>query len=161
MTSIPSNLLNSNRRVSVTATQAIQQSNISAGARARLSVIENAIPESLFTTPPLPNREVNIEKVEENVDKAVTTILNTISNQVPTLPEIPPSGLLGLALNALPAKLELPTVAEIKKAVYNKLKEIKRKRQASINQSQILAAEAEKTPFTARRNLANIRNKSR
>jgi len=165
MTNIPPNLLSSANQVSQITGQAqsviSQVQSISAGAQARLSLIENAIPDSLFT---LPTGSVNIpdtptlEEIELKVTNTVDSFAERIAEGIPEIPNITFSGLLGTALNQLPQKIELPNLAEIKEVVYNKLKALRQKRRAAAVQSQIDIARLEQTPFTARQNAKNAKN---
>lgn len=165
MTNIPPNLLSSANQVNQITGQAqsviSQVQNISAGAQLRLSLIENAIPDSLFT---VPTASLNIpdaptlEEIELKVRTTVDSFAERINEGIPEIPDITFSGLLGTALNQLPQKIELPNLAEIKEVVYNKLKALRQQRRAAVVQSQIETARLEQTPFTARQNAKNAKN---
>jgi hypothetical protein len=167
MTNIPSNLLSSTNQVNQITGQAqaviSQVQSISAGAQARLSLIESAIPDSLFT---VPTASISLntldtptfEEIESKIKSTVDAFTERVNDGIPELPNITFSGLLGTALNQLPQKIELPNLAEIKEVVYNKLKALRQQKRAAIVQSQIETARLEQTPFTARQNVKNAKN---
>ena len=162
MTQIPANLLNSNNVVGQVTGVVSEVQNLSAGAQARLSIIENAIPDNLFT---LPDANLNglgtvsLEEVEQKVNTTVDSTINTLNAAVPDLSNLPRvSGLVGLLLDQLPQKIEVPNLAEIKEVVYNKIKRLKKQQQEAVIAAQLYEAKLEETPFTARRNLVNQRN---
>lgn len=166
MTKIPSNLLSSTNQLSILSSQAQssrqQTENLSSGAKTRLAIIEQAIPDSIFTLPTTSTSTVgvnNLEKVEQNVATAVNNVVAATNSKIVNLSTVRFGGLLGIALNQLPQKIELPNLAEIKEVVYNRLKELRRKQRTAIVQSQIQAAKLEELPFTARQNEENLRDK--
>jgi hypothetical protein len=169
---IPSNLLSSttNQLTSQLSTYTSQLSNVngqinnvltqveslSVGARARLAIIEEAIPDSLFTTPTTPGLSLtdipDIEVTEATINEKVNLTTEALNNKIPNIPQINVTGLIGTALASLQPKIELPNIAEIKEVVYNKIKNLKRKQQAAIKEAQLQEAILEETPFTARMN---------
>lgn len=157
---IPSNLLSSANQVNQITGQAqsviSQVQNISVGAQIRLSLIESAIPDTLFTIPTaslnVPNTP-SLEEVESKIRNTVDSFTESLNKGIPEIPDVTFSGLLDSAL-----KIELPNLAEIKEVVYNKLKALRQQRRAAVVQSQIETARLEQTPFTARQNTKNAKN---
>ena len=160
MTTVPSNLLTSANQTVTSVTNQVQ--NLSAGAQARLSIIEAAIPDRLFTVPDtnLNGRgSLSLGGVEERVTTTVNQTVEQINNGIPNLSNLPSvGGILATLLNQLPQKIEVPNLAEIKEVVYNRIKSLKKQQQEAVISSQIQAAKLEETPFTARRELLNQRN---
>lgn len=143
---------------------------LSAGAQARLKIIEEAIPDSLFTTPSIPGLSLtdipDIEITEAKVKETIDSTIEKLNTAIPDIPQISVAGLIGTVLASLQPKIELPNIAEIKEVVYIKIKNLKRKQQAAIREAQLEAARLEETPFTARltkkeNTTKNILNRSR
>lgn len=156
-----SQLSNSNGQINNVVTQV---ESLSAGARVRLAIIEEAIPDSLFTTPTtlgLSSTGIpDIEITEATVNEKVNLTLETLNGNIPNIPQVNVTGLIGSVLASLQPKVELPNMAEIKEVVYNKIKNLKRKQQAAIREAQLQAAILEETPFTARMNNKENMNSS-
>jgi hypothetical protein len=141
MTTVPSNLLTSANQTVTSVTSQVQ--NLSAGAQARLSIIEAAIPDRLFTVPDtnLNGRgSLSLGDVEERVTTTVNQTVEQINNGIPNLSNLPSVG--GI----------------LKEVVYNKIKSLKKQQQEAVISSQLQAAKLEETPFTARKELLNQRN---
>lgn len=81
--------------------------------------------------------------------------LYSLNIAIPTLPVIPDplKLLLGLTISI---PLEIPTVADFKQRINQKIEEQKSKCQQDIIDAQILDAQAEETPFIARQDTMNL-----
>lgn len=77
-------------------------------------------------------------------------ILQSYESKIPQLPTIP--SIPSLDYNLVP---RIPSYAEIKEFIYNKIKEIKQKQQEAFITAQNIRVEEAKTPFTLRKNLVN------
>lgn len=80
--------------------------------------------------------------------------LYLLSLQFPTIPVIPDAIKLALGIQ-IDIPIELPTVAEFKQYVNQKIEEGKQKCQQEAIKKQLQDAQQEETPFTARQNASN------
>jgi hypothetical protein len=96
----------------------------------RKKVLESLLPDSLFTG--------SIEDVQARVNDTVTQY----EQRIPQIPEIP--SIQSLTPRLIPP---VPSYAEIKELVHNKIKAVKQQQQEAFIESQRLRVEAAKDSF--------------
>lgn len=102
-------------------------------AEQRKKVLESLLPDRLFSG--------SIGDVQNRVNETITQY----EQRIPQIPEIPSIG--SLVPRLVPP---IPSYAEIKELVYNKIKEVKQKEQEAFIESQRLRVEAAKDSFQYR-----------
>lgn len=163
---VPSNLLtsfaDSQQRITEISDQINQISSV--GAQIKQKLIEGALPEGLFQLPALPIdlqkisgsisqlsgslEPPTIDDVEAMVDQKIKQFLLAIKPPIPELPELP-------SLTIELPKLEIPSVAEIKLYVRNRIKQLKKQKVKEAMEAQAKLVEEAKTPFSTDKLLRN------
>lgn len=141
---IPSNLVSNVPQVPsfTTETQTLQE-NLSTADRIKVGALNTTFPPESFNLP-------NTGSSFEEVDTRINTIVDTFINAIPVPPVVPSVPGLG----NLP-KVNLPSPAEIRQFISQRIEQAKRRRQEATISAQLVAAQEEETPFTARQTTQN------
>lgn len=114
------------------------QKTLSPSELIKNNILESAFPTESFS---LPTTGSSFEEVGTKLNGLVDKLISSTTT-LPTIPTVP-------GLGNLP-KISIPSPAEIRQFINQRIDQAKRKRQETIISTQLEAAQQEETPFTAR-----------
>lgn len=115
----------------------VNESTLSSGEIIKRNILETTFPTESFG---LSKSESSFEELDLRVNKIVDRLVASVNiSSIPTTQ----------GLGNLP-KISVPNPAEIRQFVNQRIEQIKRKRQEALISTQLVSAQQEETPFTAR-----------